>query len=181
MSLKSPDRVFDELLVLQYQAGDEKAFALLVKRWSPKIIRYAYRNLHDQQTAEDVTQEVWLAAVKGIHRLSDHRNIGSWLLSITHNKSMDWLKKYGGKKESLEIKEEPAAEVTSDDPKINLRRAIKQLNPDQRNVLTLFYLEGYTIQEISEILSLSKGTIKSRLFYARESLKKVIKKYSYER
>ena len=83
MASKSPDKVFDELLVMQYLTGDRKAFELLIKRWNPKILIYAYRNINNKVGAEDVAQDVWLAALKGIHRLHDHTKLGSWLLGIT--------------------------------------------------------------------------------------------------
>jgi len=87
MSLRNPDHVFDELLVMQYRAGDQKAMELLIKRWNKKIIMYAYRNIHNLEGAQDVAQEVWLGALKSIHHLKDHMKFGSWLLSITHNKN----------------------------------------------------------------------------------------------
>ena len=61
-----------------------------------------------------------------------------------------------------------------------MRRAMQELSIDHRNILSLFYLEGYTVIEIAAILDTSKGTVKSRLFYARESLKKQIKNYNHE-
>jgi len=175
MYSKSPNQVFDELLVMQYQAGDQKALELLIKRWNPKIMVYALRNINDQQGAEDVAQEVWLAAIKGVHRLHNHTKIGSWLLGITHNKSMDWIKKNAKIDHSITIENSPTIELTSDDQIIKMRQAIQELKLEQRNILTLFYLEGYSLIEISEILKISKGTVKSRLYYARESLKKAIK------
>ena len=92
MSLKSPDQIFDELLVMRYQTGDQKAFELLIKRWNPKIMSFAYRNIKDIQGSKDVAQEVWLAVIKGISSLFNNKNFGSWILGITHNKSMDWIK-----------------------------------------------------------------------------------------
>jgi len=180
MYSKPPNQVFDELLVIQYQAGDQKALELLIKRWNPKIMVYALRNINDQQGAEDVAQEVWLAALKGIHRLQHHTKIGSWLLGITHNKSMDWIKKNAKLDHHAVIENSPSTELASDNQVIKMRQAIQKLKMDQQNILTLFYLEGYSLIEISEILKISKGTVKSRLYYARESLKKVIKNFNHE-
>jgi len=176
MSFKSPNKVFEELLVMRCQAGDQKALELLIKRWNPRIMRYAFRNIKDQQGSEDVAQEVWIAVIKSLHRLSEHTKFGNWILGITHNKSMDWIKK----NHNLEEHHIIAESSSSDEPVhnnliIRMRKAIQKLNTDQRNILTLFYLEGYSLNEISDILSISKGTVKSRLFYARESLKKQIK------
>ena len=181
MSLTSPDQVFDELLVMRYQAGDQKALELLIKRWNPKIMRYAYRYIQDQQSSEDVAQEVWIAVIKGLNRLTDSSKFGSWLLGITHNKAIDWIKKNATPSSHLIARECSPMNVSKADPKIlSMRHAIKLLTLNQRNVLTLFYLEGHSIQEISEILNISVGTVKSRLFYARESLKQALNNTNYE-
>ena len=181
MSLNSPDKIFDELLLLRYQDGDKKALELLIKRWNPKIMNYAIRNTGDYQGAEDVAQEVWISMLKGYQQIRNFRKIGTWLLGVTHNKSVDWIKK-----NPKPINQQPGENIESPnenkEEQINrMRQALTQLNMDQQNVLSLFYLEGFTLHEIADILDISIGTVKSRLFYARESLKKQIQKEDYER
>ena len=180
MSSQSPERIFDELLIIQCKAGDKKALELLIKRWNPKIMSYATRNIKNHQGAQDVAQEVWLAAIRSIHRLKDESKIGSWLLGITHNKSMDWIKKNPSTSPPSEKIYSSIDRQDEDQRSAILNQALLKLSMDQRNVLSLFYTEGYSLLEISEILKISQGTVKSRLFYARESLKKAIKIYNYE-
>lgn len=175
MSFKTPHKVFDDLLVMQYRAGDQAALRLLVKRWNRKIRAYAFRNIGDRHGAEDIAQEVWIAVVKSIHRLDDPVRFGSWVLSIAHNKSMDWVKRHHmtRKRQDLPALVEDVSE--SDAMMQSMRQAMRELKPDQYNILALFYFDGYAIAEIADILGISIGTVKSRLYYARESLKKKIK------
>ena len=141
MSIRSPDHVFDELLVMQYKAGDQKAMKLLIKRWNKKILVYAYRNIHNHEGAQDVAQEVWLAALKGMHQLNDHVKIGSWLLSIAHNKSMDWLRQNKINQENINVSTaDLSSENHSRDEDLRvMRRAMQELSIDHRNILSLFY------------------------------------------
>lgn len=183
MSLRNPDHVFDELLVMQYRAGDQKAMELLIKRWNKKIIMYAYRNIQNSAGAQDVAQEVWLGALKGIHLLKDHMKVGSWLLGITHNKSMDWLKRNQAVRQEVATDRSllrPDNTEEDNEDLSTMRKAMRELSNDHQNILSLFYLEGFTIIEIANILDTSKGTVKSRLFYARESLKEKIKQNNHE-
>ena len=175
MKTQKPDQVFDELLVLQYKAGDTKALTLLIKRWHKRITLYAFRNTRNMEASKDITQDVWIVAMQGLKRLKSNTKIGSWLLSITHNKSMDWLRQKEKDRQVEPVEHEPVGAHSQDERLQQMRLALKQLNTDHHNILSLFYLEGFTILEIMQILKLSKGTVKSRLFYARESLKKELK------
>lgn len=183
MNKHSPDQIFDELLLMQYREGDQQALVLLIRRWNPKILAYADRIVQEKQAAKDVAQEVWISVIKGLHQLLDEKKMGSWLLGITHNKAIDWLnKKKTPLRETVMEREEQESTNGEENTQLEtMRAAIKRLTPDQQQVLTLFYLEEYSLQEISDDLAIPKGTVKSRLFYARESLKKEIKMYNHER
>ncbi len=178
---KRPEQIFDELLVLRCQSGDEKSLSLLVRRWHPKLLRQANRHLYDTEASKDVVQESWQAIIKGIGKLKDSSKFGVWALSITSRKAIDWIRKKqtSRKRESDEIEFQLGhATDQGSDKEVLLEKvsvALKNLPSDQRIVLSMFYLENHSLNEISRILSLPIGTIKSRLYYAREHLKKIVK------
>ncbi|MFT4567396.1 MAG: RNA polymerase sigma-70 factor (ECF subfamily) [Saprospiraceae bacterium] len=89
MPYSERDIVFDELLVMQYKAGDKRAMDLLMKRWTKRIVMYIFINTKSMEASKDIGREVWIVALKKIHHLSDTMKVGSWLLAIAHYKSMD--------------------------------------------------------------------------------------------
>jgi len=106
-------------------------------------------------------------------------------LAIVTRKSIDWLRKekrsFNNLKEYYETVEITREVYAQDLTEVQrLRNAIYSLSKGQQIVIRLFYLEAYSLNEICEILNLSKGTVKSRLFYAREKLKTIIKHRNYE-
>lgn len=179
---KNPESIFDELLVLKSQSGDEKALTLLVKRWHQKLLRQANRHLFDAEVSKDVVQECWQAIIKGIGNLKEPSKFGVWALSIASRKSIDWIRKKQTSRKRVEDDKVIQTEYESDseDGKEerlnNLTLALKELPADQRIVLSMFYLESQSLNEIAQILSIPSGTVKSRLYHAREHLKKIVNK-----
>jgi len=133
--------------------------------------------------AKDIAQDAWITILKNIHTIENPNKFGSWGLSIVTKKAIDWYRKskrIQEKKQEISSKEreftlEEKSTSKNELIKDKLKQAIASLSEQQQNVLKLFYIESYGIIEISEILNISKGTVKSRLFYAREKLKTIIK------
>lgn len=172
------DAIFDELLVLKVQDGDSKAFGLLVNRWNKRLISFANKIVHDVDIAKDVVQDTWVAAYKNMNRLNDARKFSSWIFRLTHNKAIDTIREQKLKTTTFEA--DIIEEKIEDDPWMPIERQLKRLPADQKIILTLFYLEQQSLKQIAEILKLPAGTVKSRLFYARENLKKKYKEVYYE-
>lgn len=173
------EAIFDELLVLKVQDGDSKAFGLLVNRWNKRIISFANKIVYDIDIAKDVAQDTWVAAFKNISNLRDAGKFSSWIFRLTHNKAIDIIRKQQLK--TSEFKSDIAEHEEEDDPWKTVERQLKLLPADQKLILTLFYLEQQSLKQIADILKLPTGTVKSRLFYARENLKKKYKEVSYEK
>ncbi|MBD1262993.1 RNA polymerase sigma factor [Maribacter polysiphoniae] len=175
----SPNKIFDALLVLQYQSGDKKALGMLVKRHHTKFCGHANWYLGDLDASKDVVQDCWGIIINKLGNLRDPNSFSSWAMRIVTRKSIDFLKQNRNKREKLRhygytnledtTNEEGNAEI------IKLQQAIKSLPNDQQIVLRLFYTQEYTLIEISNILDISVGTVKSRLFHAREKLKTILK------
>lgn len=175
------DKVFDELLILKCQEGDTKAFELLIKRWNKKLIYFACKFTHDIVVAQDVAQNTWIAIHKGLYKLQDPSKFSTWAFRITYNKTMDALRSTKAKSEVLledNIDIEDAIEP--DDSWNTISELLKKLPEQHQLILTLFYLEQQSVKDIATVLKLPEGTIKSRIFYARELLKRKYKEVNHE-
>jgi RNA polymerase sigma-70 factor (ECF subfamily) len=180
-------KIVDSLLVLECQMGNNKATTILVKRWHKKLCKHSYWYTKDLETSKDIVQDSWSVIINKISNLKDPNSFGSWALSIVTRKTIDWLRKH-----SREIKNQEQYYDThthtylpdNQDHTENLlgmiKRSIGELPEQQRVILDLFYLEEFSIKQISEIMSLPVGTVKSRIFNAREKLKSIIKNKYHE-
>lgn len=171
------EQVFDELLVLKSQGGDSKAFGLLIKRWNKKLISFAHKFVRDQDAAKDIAQESWIAAYNNLHSLREIQKFKTWIYRLTYNKSMDFIRKNNRQIESFELNSE---DEVNDGKWETVEHLLEHLPVQQKVILSLFYLEEQSIKQISEILNMPEGTVKSRIFYAREKLKKLYKEVTHE-
>jgi len=177
--MNKPEKIFDGLLVIQCQNGDKKAFSLLVKRWHTKLCKQAFFYTKDKDIAKDIAQDSWNVIIKRMADLKEPNSFGVWALTITTRKAIDWLRQHKRNNEKLRTYYENSQinydtindTNTTDGNTKNILNTIKKLPENQQIILKLFYVEEYPILEIGNILNISKGTVKSRLFYAREKLK----------
>ncbi|NHF61221.1 RNA polymerase sigma factor [Flavobacteriaceae bacterium TP-CH-4] len=173
-------KVFDALLVLQYQSGDSKALDLLVKRHHERLCRQAYWYTRDMEASKDIVQDCWGIIIRKIGGLRDANAFESWAMRIVTRKSLNFLNR--DKKAQRQISEIPSTKEDANYDEehqtnlIQIKKAIQQLPKDHQVVLRLFYTEEYSLKAISSILDVSVGTVKSRLFHAREKLKIIVKK-----
>ncbi|AXT53756.1 RNA polymerase sigma factor [Aquimarina sp. BL5] len=185
--MTNTNKTFDSLLVLQCQSGNKKAAAILVKRWHEKLCKQAYWYSKDIEASKDIAQDSWSTILLKIHNLKDPNSFGSWALTIVTRKSYDWLRKNKKELENIDFYHKNEVSIKydvydkDDNIMILLKNAIKTLPSDQQMVLHLFYLESYSVKQIAEIANISVGTVKSRLFTAREKLKQILKSKNYEK
>jgi RNA polymerase sigma-70 factor (ECF subfamily) len=178
--MKNSKTIFDGILVLGYQKGDPKALAILVKRYQTDFCRYACWYTHDIEMARDVVQDSWGVIIAKLGTLKNPDSFRSWAMRIITRKAQDQLR-YTSRTRSLKKQYRPINEEGSDEDDLKaeymkqLYEAIQRLNFDQQLVLRLFYTQEYSLKEISTILDISVGTVKSRLFHAREKLKSNLK------
>lgn len=174
-----PQKVFDSFLVLQFQSGDKKALELLVKRHHKKLCRHAHWYVHDFDASKDIVQESWAIIINKLHSLKDPNSFRSWAMRIVTRKSLDFLNRHSRHKEKIKEYNPYLQEDENVDDRFitiqKLKKAMSTLTGDQQLVLRLFYTEEYSLREIAEILEISVGTVKSRLFHSREKLKTILK------
>jgi|AntRauTorckE6833_2_1112554.scaffolds.fasta_scaffold15685_3 RNA polymerase sigma-70 factor (ECF subfamily) len=170
-----------ELLISGYQNGDEKALRLLIKKFHPRLVRTIYYYTNDQASVDDLAQECWYAIIEKLEELKLKISFEAWALTIARRKAIDWIRaQQRARKQAEALKVEAGSEVQSseednkEEDLEKIRIGIQQLSPTQQIVLNMFYLENLSLSEISKVLGASKGTVKSRLFYAREELKNSI-------
>ncbi|WP_394750071.1 RNA polymerase sigma factor [Spongiimicrobium salis] len=182
--MKTSKKIVDSWLIASYRAGDKNAFSLLVKRWHVRLCKQAYWYTKDMDMAKDIVQDSWKAIMRKLHGLQDLDRFGSWALTIVRRKALDTLKKKTKQQEHLKYYKEGLTSDSTDRDEVmekektmlKVMEAINVLPTDQKEVLTLFYIEEYSLNEISEITGVSLNTIKTRLFRAREKLKVTLKK-----
>ncbi len=174
-------KIFDGLLVLEFQKGNRKALSQLVKRYHKDFCSYAHWYTRDETLAEDIVQDSWGIIAGKLYTLKNPNSFKSWAIRIITHKSKDQLNAQA-RKRNLVQNYQPLPETEQDaiamkeERLSQLRQAIKELSFDQQMVLRLFYTEEQSLREISNILDISEGTVKSRLYHAREKLKSIINK-----
>jgi len=181
---RSQEDIEDELLILRCQDGERDALASLVARWQPRFGAFAWRLTGDRESARDVVQESWLAIVKGLRRLDDPACFRTWAYRIVRNKCADWTRRRVVRREGERLLNEEtdhgdttrAVDSEANEEASVIRQAMEELPPEQRVVLSLHYLDGMGLQAISESLGVPVGTVKSRLFLARNRLRSVLER-----
>ena len=168
-----------ESLVNSVRQGDDDAFASIVRRFQDIAVGYGYSILRDFQLAEDAAQEAFFEAYRSLDQLRDPTAFPGWFRRIVF-KHCDRLTR--GKQLALsplyavEISSEPAQAALAEkhEMKDRLLAAIEDLPDHERTAITLFYMSGYTQDEIADFLGVPTSTIKKRLFSARRHLKEML-------
>lgn len=174
--MRRREDILDELLVLRLQGGDAASLDSLAMRWHPKLVRHAVYLTGDSDAGSDVAQEAWVAIVRGLRRLKDPARFRAWAYRIVTRKSSDWLRSRV-RRRRLNDRAGREPQPTAIEPEDSggdvdrMRRLLSELPPDRRALLSMYYTEGMTVGEISEALSIPRGTVKSRLFHARNRLR----------
>jgi RNA polymerase sigma-70 factor (ECF subfamily) len=173
------EHALDEYLVLSAQAGSREAFTHLARRWTPKLLAFAARTLANTEAAQDVVQETWTSAWRGLGGLEDPARLRAWLYAIAHRKCTDALRaKYRGRRltEALEHEAEESSgnEEGRADSRRDLAAAVARLPREQRVAVSLFFGEEMSIADIAAATGVPAGTVKSRLFAARRTLRALL-------
>jgi len=182
--MNNSKEISDAELVVQYQSGDKKALITLVTRWHKKFCSHAYWYTKEAELSKDIVQESWAVIINKIDTLRQADKFGSWGLSIVTRKAIDSIReqnKYRKLDDYTEANLVEEEQINASPLHSLVLKEIKGLPNEQQIVLKLFYVEGYKIHQIAELLNIAKGTVKSRLFTAREKLKSILKTRNHER
>jgi len=172
----------EQLPVSEARAGDPDAWNALLKRYQLPLYIYARKMVQNEQTSLDIVQETFINATRHIGKLLEDSKFGSWLFSIAHQKCIQHWRNQRPDQAFDEIENDAGFAVEDDPHELLVRkeqeeqfmRSLNELAKPHRAVLLLHFVEDFSLEEISTITGTPLGTVKSRLHYARKSLKKIL-------
>lgn len=180
-------------LIERVKEGDITSFEALIQPYQKKAFNIAYRMLGNLEDANDVTQEAMIKIYKSISGFQGKSSFSTWVYSVVSNSCIDYMRKNRRavvvsldkeydtgesmyKIEAVDEMNTPEYLFEKKETKQLIHDAINQLNVDQREIIILRDINGFSYQEIAEILKCSEGTVKSRISRARGSLKALLSK-----
>lgn len=192
---KGESQQSDGELVRRCKAGEREAFRELVERYQRKVVAIAVGMLHDQEDALEVAQEAFAKAFVSLHQFKEKSSFYTWLYRIVVNLAID-RQRQRRRRPLLEREEDLSEEEISADESMpigkdtdpyeqvkdkelgqHIATAIDELTPTHKAVIVLREVEGLSYDEISQVLQCSKGTVMSRLHYARRKLQSKLRQY----
>lgn len=185
----------DLALVARAQNGDTRAFDDLVRKYTPKLYGMVYNMTSNREDTADLLQDIFSKAYRSLTRFMGKSSFYTWIYSIAVNMTLNFLKKRGRHtKISLDdvdtgIENDPSfievttaskgtlREVNIHELQKRLNEAMMKLSEEHRTVVTLYDVQGLQHAEISEIVGVSEGTVRSRLFYAHRQLQNYLEEF----
>ncbi len=176
MLRREPTQIALELLVIRAQAGDERALAGLVRVWHPRLVGHAQRLMPDEASALDAVQEAWLSIARSLRRLDDPARFRAWAFRVVSNKCADAVRQSVRLRRSH--REHAASESSETEAPVSdaVRGALRAMDTEKRAMLALHYVDGLTVAELAEVFAVPQGTVKSRLYHARNQLRALIER-----
>lgn len=182
-TLRSTDAIpfdDDQLLVERFVSGERSAFEVLYSRYYEKVFALARGIVLDSEEAQDVVQEIFTLAYRNLHKFDRRSKFGTWLFRIAVNRSIQQTRKMKRAPKLTELNESLVApedeRSTQSDPQIY--QALSVLQPADRALLTMFYWEELSLQEIADSLGCNVNAAKTRLYRARERFREAYEKDS---
>jgi len=180
----APEIASDAELADRVKAGDSTAYDTLVRRHLQRAFGVAMRLLGQQQDAEDLVQDAFMAALEKIDTFDSQREFAPWFYRILVNRCLNARKSRARRStvdvpaEAVSLTASPLLETERSELRAHLKLALKLLPERQRTIVTMFDVEGFTSPEIAEILGISDGTVRWHLHQARRVLREALKPYA---
>lgn len=160
-------------LIRRVQLGDADAFARLVQEYSRHVYQTAYAIVRSRPDAEEVTQDVFIKIYRKLHTLKDPNAFPAWVTTITTRIAIDRFRQVQRRRsDPLETIEDIAQTRADPATRPIIEETLDALSPAHRAILLLRERDGYEYAEIADILSIPIGTVKSRLAYAKQAVRK---------
>lgn len=180
------ERSIDQKLVARVQRGEKGAFDLLVRKYQHKVAKLVSRFVRDRAEIEDVTQEAFIRAYRAIGSFRGESAFYTWLYRIAVNTAKNYLESQGRRPPGSDVEAEtaeqleggellrdtatPERHMLTDEIAATVRRVLEGLPADLRAAITLREIEGLSYEEIAEVMDCPIGTVRSRIFRAREAI-----------
>lgn len=184
-----------DTLIIRAQQGDKNAQGKLVQLWYKRIYNFSYKFFLDHDLAMEAAQKTFISMCRNIDGLQDTARFKSWLYKIAVNYCREEARKVKNSRwvpfdsvVNVDAEESPRWEGSSvrhDNPEKKfqqaelsdlLQRSLMELSPEQREVVIMKEFEGLKFREIAEVLNVSENTVKSRMYYGLDGLKKILEK-----
>lgn len=181
----------DQTLVERVQAGDKRAFDLLVLKYQHRIMGLVVRFVHDPHEAQDVTQEAFIKAYRALANFRGDSAFYTWLYRIAINTAKNYLVSRNRRPPSSDVDSgdaefydgdhglkdmaSPERLMLRDEIDVTVQESIKKLPEDLRSALTLREFEGLSYEDIATVMQCPVGTVRSRIFRAREAVDKALR------
>lgn len=190
-------RAEDHDLISAAKAGDERAFARLMRKYEERVQNHCMRIVGDEQEAEDLKQEVFVKVFRNLPNYEHTYAFYTWMYRITQNCCIDRIRKIKRQAQEISLTPRPdedgqdtpqehtipdetyvpEKEALNNELKSAIDAALAKLSPKLREIIVLKEQEGLSYEEIGALLHCSRGTVKSRLFRAREKLQGLLAPY----
>ena len=170
----------DSVAIKKCKGGDKDAFRYLVERYQTEALGHAVAIVADREDALDAVQEAFLDAYQALGRFDTSRQFYPWFYTILRNRCFKLLlgrRKNAGVSLDDALMLAPQSALLPED-RLALERALLDLSPAEREIVTLKHLDGLSYDELAERLEIPKGTVMSRLFYARRRLREKLALHS---
>lgn len=172
------DRLYEHVLVLRCQTGDEAAYRELVGRFGPRL-RYFLLKLSSQPHVDDLVQETWLDVLRQLPRLKDAGAFTTWLYRIAHGKAMLDGRRNGREPVSTrgldEVIDHGSEQAFTPEDAAAIHAALDRLEPPHREVLVLRFLEELSYEQIAQVVDCPLGTVRSRIHHAKTKLQQIMR------
>ena len=175
----------DHILINQIIEGDTNAFAVLVDRYKDLVFTLALRMLKNREEAEEVAQDAFIKTYKSLEKFKGDSKFSTWLYRVAYNTCLDRIKKNKKHIHNIEINEFTAHQVFTIDNALDhmelkerdeaIQRCIHLLPSEDSFLLTLYYFDDLSLDEISKITGITSNAIKVKLFRSRKKLATILK------
>lgn len=186
----------DETLVARSQRGDAAAFDVLVERYQERLYATVYHMTANHEDANDLVQDAFIKAYRSLRSFKGQSSFYTWIYRIAVNRSINFLKRHRRRAAnqtshddvdsaiehdpdfvSLLAHDTPHRQVGLHELQQRLNEALQELSEPHRAVVTMHDIQGLTHADIAKIMACSEGTVRSRLFYARQQLQRLLSDY----
>jgi RNA polymerase sigma-70 factor (ECF subfamily) len=176
----APQRL-DDLLLQSIAAGDKDAMRVLYQRYNVRIYRFILRLVGNAALAEDIMSEVFLEVWRGAGRFKAKSQVATWLLAIARYKAISALRH----RPEPQLDDHMAATIADprDNPEVQtgqmdrseiIQKCLTRLSPRHREIIDLVYYHEKSVKEVAQIVGVPEGTVKTRMFYARKHMSKLL-------
>ncbi|MAX70064.1 MAG: RNA polymerase [Flavobacteriaceae bacterium] len=177
----------EQILIDAIKNGDTKAYATLVDRYKDLVFTLALRMLKHREEAEEVAQDTFVKVFRSLNRFKGDSKFSTWIYKVTYNTCLDRIKKNKKYQSDVAIDDYTFNKLDTIDNALEnlitnekntlIRQCIDKLPEDSSALLTLFYFEELSLEEISKIINVEANTVKVKLYRARKKLAVILEQY----